>query len=380
MTPPPPSSSTRQLIRAGSPADVIATIWYRLGYRPSDSLVLLGLEGPNQRLGMCIRGNLPERDSPSAREALVAGMAAPLLATPTRRLLAVIFSDRSLGGGRPPITSAVLRREIARAGGELVETIGVTASRYRSLDCRGKRCCPTIGFPLSQVESSAAAAAHILVGQRVVATEAELIRDVEPVASVSQAQPVPGSHSARRERWKEWCQAFAAGELPSDRAALLAAALAHRPLRDAVLLAAFGGDPRVGEGMLSRPRPATEGPWAEAFAAFDAELAVSPEDDERAAQLEVARRVLAVAARQAAPGQRGQVLSLLAFLAWYQGSPARTRLLVQAALDDIPHESLALLIEQGLAAAVPPPWLPSPWAPRSRNGGDTVRGDQDHAG
>lgn len=362
------STSREQLvIRGGTPADVVATVWYRLGYRPADSLVLIALDGARQRLGLCIRGDLPQRPDTAAQAALVAHLCTPVLAG-SRRVLAVVFSDRLLGGGRPPITPTTLRREIARAGGELVETIGVTATRFRSLDCRGRRCCPKSGFPLSRVEHSVAAAAHVMQGQHVAAGEAELVGDVEPVHPAPPAQPVPAGEPQRREAWEAWRRALSAGEPAAGAAARLAAArlaaaMNDKPVRDAVMMTVLGCPPAAAVAVLARPQPAAEGAWADSFQAIDDALEVSPEEGDREERIDAGCRVLAVAARHAAPGQRAPVLAVLAFLGWYLNRPARARLLVEAALADGPTESLALIVQQALVRCAPPPWVSAPWAP-----------------
>src|SRR5919107_971712 len=57
-----------------------------------------------------------------------------------------------------------------------------------------------------------------------------------------------------------------------------------------------------------------------------------------------ARAVLAGAARAAAPGERAAPLAILAWLAWYLGRGARTRLLLERALVDEPGHRLALML------------------------------------
>jgi hypothetical protein len=70
----------------------------------------------------------------------------------------------------------------------------------------------------------------------------------------------------------------------------------------------------------------------------------------------IARDLLAGSARHARPGKRAPVLTVLAWLAWFEGNGVRARLLVQQALDDRPGYSLALMVDEFLLRGIAPPW------------------------
>ena len=72
---------------------------------------------------------------------------------------------------------------------------------------------------------------------------------------------------------------------------------------------------------------------------------------------EAARELVAAVARGAPAGERAEALAVLAWMAWWQGSGARGRLLVGLALADRPGHRLAAIVDRLLAYGVPPSWV-----------------------
>src|SRR5689334_14147346 len=51
-------SSSDLTVNQAGPADLIASVWYTLGFRPLNSLVLIALHGPRGRVGSMLRIDL----------------------------------------------------------------------------------------------------------------------------------------------------------------------------------------------------------------------------------------------------------------------------------------------------------------------------------
>ena len=350
-------------IRKAGPADLIALVWFRLGYRPRESLVLVGLEGPRRRSGLISRVDLPDaRGTEPARRMLEvlrrsgAGAVVVLVASEQPALAPI--------RGRPPVVRTI-RREARRQGIGLVDALWVGAEGYRSYLCRDPQCCPLDGHPLADVMASPAAAAAVLDGQVVAEDEADLVADVVPdpddradEGSGDRAPPgrgdgVPGQ--ADVAGWlRLWRRCLVDGAIAADAAAGLAAAMDDVLLRDAVMVTFLPDPGALPEAMLDfgKDRAATEKDWTPL-----AEAVNRPPDLQR---LAATTALLAVAARSAPPGTRAPVLGCLAWVAWWAGEGARARLLVGMALADRPGYPLAMLVDEALLRATPPPWVGAP--------------------
>lgn len=350
-----------QTVAKAGPADLIAHVWFALGFRPRESLVVVGLEGPRNRCGLIVRAELEDAARPGAVHRLLAG----IRAGGAEGVVAIVASEQArlaTGRGLPPLVRTV-RREAGRLGLELVDVLRVGPRSYRSYLCREAGCCPFDGHPLEDVMSSPAAAAAVLDGRVVAPDEASLVADVVPAGGVGPAgaggpgtPDLPGP--ADLAGWlRLWDEAVRRGSLPAAEAGALAGALDDDRLRDAVLTRCLPGARDLPEAMLSAdplggaPAPGMLGRFARA--------AGRPPDRE---QLAHATDVLAAAARSAAAGARAPALAVLAWIAWWSGASARSRLLVGLARQDRPGYRLTELVDRALLDGVPPPWVPRPGA------------------
>ncbi len=311
------TNETTVITKAG-PEDMIATAWFSLGYKPRNSLVVIGLEGPRQRVGVLLRADLPRSDllrsdlprsahhsgpssshsssrsagnaercseelrpmdqlSPKELRAVLPGMVADLLATVAtsgaRGVLAIVADENALDR-RPPAVVRLLRHGVREFGLRLFDVLGLTSTAFSSLLCRDPRCCPPGGRPIAQVLSSRTAAAHVVYGDTVAESEADLLADVThgpsdppcdpPSVSLLDADPDPDPDAAvypdsdpRSERspldwlsleqrwtwWERWNRAcVSAAKIPSQAEPLrgFSAALHDWYLRDAVLMSLLG--------------------------------------------------------------------------------------------------------------------------------------------
>ena len=357
-----------QLITCAQPRDVIALAWFRIGFRPRESLVLVGLHGPRHRAGMVLRIDLPPV---AARRPTLRRLADLLHRGGDDEAIAMVVSDAGGGprpgpDGRPVLPHRGLVRELRqvlpRQGISVMDVLAVGPDAYRSYLCNDTGCCPATGTSLDEVMSSEVAASMVLAGQCVADEERAIIADVEPEPSASAvlggepdrqgaAEQVPGSLSpwgspgGREPGLACWRTLLADGaDTPDDIPGLLVA-LDELPFRDALLLTLIPGADDIAERTLR--------------------LATTEDDEDpflRKPNPDLAARgehLLAAVARAAPPGQRAQPLAMLAWLAWWCGSGARARLLAERAVDDRPGHRLAILVATMLSAGVPPPWVGS---------------------
>jgi hypothetical protein len=350
------------------PADLIALAWYQLGYRPADSLVMIGLHGPRQQAGVVARGDLPPRGQ---ERAAVLALAGPLLESGAEGAVLLICTADACRAEPPRVLRAALRL-LPELVLDVVDVWAVGATGYRSYRCTDPGCCPRDGRPLDDVLRSRVAAELVLQGCTLVEDEADLVADVlpDPVVDGPAAaddgaaggavgatggadggedggEPDPAELLAR---WRAALAEAAEPGRPGDGGPAapalvpqLGRALADRRLRDAVMVTLVPGGDRVAEALLH----------GDGGDALDACLRACPDHE----LLDRGVRLLAAAARAAGPGFRAGPLGALAWLAWWNGQGARARLLVERALADRPDHRLALLVDGLLELAVPPPWV-----------------------
>jgi hypothetical protein len=348
-------------IRSASLRDLIALAWYRLGYRPRESLVALGLHGPRQRVGAVARVDLPEA---GAHRIAMRSLAETMRRTGHRQVLVLVVSDR-LGdpgfSGSDRVASSPSRlledlaEELSAAGLSVLDLVAIGPTAFRSYLCEDAECRSAAGIPLSEIDSSEVAAAMVVAGATVVADEDHLVADVEPVS--------PGGFDEEEET-KEPGSIGAAGEFgPTERSAALARwlrlvssgcpdprewsrttrALSDPALRDAIMISLVPGVGTDPEAILQRYGP---GATRDLFARRpDVELA------------ERGRRLLAAVARRAPEHSRAPALSVLAWLSWWCGHGTRARMLADMALRDVPGNRLAGLVQVLVERHIPPPWV-----------------------
>jgi Domain of unknown function (DUF4192) len=340
------------IVSGAGPRDAIALAWYRLGFRPRESLVLIGLHGPKRRTGALARADLP---APEHRAPTLASMVPYLQRCGDRQVVVLVVSDvdggpRAGAGGEVLLPHrdlvAWLGPQLRRHGIEMFDALAVGPSTFRSYLCEDTTCCPPQGESLELVASSELAAHMVLDGKTFAPREEDVVADVRPVAD--------GRVTARRLRrmpepdlgqvLRGWREQLAGGaDEPGDPAELLVA-MRHVLLRDAVMFTLIPGSGLMPEAVLNgdlEQAEADAAPWNH------------PPDDDLA---ERGRRLLAALARVAPPGDRAEPLALLAWLAWWCNDTVRCRLLVDLALADRPGHRLARLVAQLHAAAVPPTW------------------------
>lgn len=318
MEPVAPRAPTEPtVVRVSSPADILGILPHRLGFHPTESLVVVSLHGPRRRDELVMRFDLPAaRHDAEVAEQVVArlrhrGADATLLVCYTEG------APPAVGLARAPLVRA-LRRALSQAGIPLMDALLVREGRWWSYTCRRPSCCPPEGTLLGQ--QLTAAAAHYAaeaVGQGAVLRpdRAALERSIEPdtgVAVAGGAQAAAGRDGLALldrlvARWAEGERALAAAD-----ALTVAVALRSVPLRDRAMTLLLDHDPAV-------------------LTALFTEVARQVPDD------------------QAAP-----CCCVLAWFAYGSGDGALARVAAQRALRGQPGYSMAELILEGLDAMAPP--------------------------
>ncbi len=325
-----------------SPVDLLAAVPYLLGFHPTDSVVLLGLNG--SRVTFQARADLVT--SP-------AGLADQLGGILARQG----FQQALIVGYGPaarvdPVVRA-LRERLAEAGVATPEALRVTGGRYWSYTCARPECCPPDGNPYV-ADTTAVAAQATLAGMVALPSRDALRAQLAPVTGLAEvamrqageradrraralvdaaltevpvSDPDPGEAAVRAasDRFE------AAGRVAVDQA--LDAYRAGRPLDD---------DAAAWLGILLVHRPVRDYAW---------ECIVDDHQPHLALWTDLTRRV--ELDLRAAPA------TLLAFTAWQAGEGAITTIALEVALGADPEYPLAALLARAIANGLDPGSWPS---------------------
>lgn len=361
-------------IRASGPADLIAYSWFRMGFRPSDSLTFIGMRG-GRRAGVVARIDLPpDRERRAAVAAIL-----DMIVEAGEDGFVLVVSAAGPPGPRRSLVRAI--RSQARSDGlDLLDAFLVGEDRYVSLVCTDRCCCPPQGRPVTEILASQVAAAMVAEGSPLYDDENGLVADVEPVgAAFGAVVAVPPEDTVRvtslqdarvlADRriawWYRWLHLLVTdAPLSPAEVSWLIPALESLRFRDAVLLSLPwvvrpGGDGSATptDGVDRRTSLATE-IAADVLCGGEGDL--DRDVDDRDPDEEVVRRardVLATVARTAPAGRRAEALAVLAWLAWWEGDGVRARLLVDRTLQDQPGHRLGRLVGEVLGRGVPPQWV-----------------------
>jgi hypothetical protein len=147
------------IMRISGPTDLLQAVPYLLGFHPTDSLVVVGLN--SGRLVVTARVDLPEVAEPGALAQLVEALARGGAA----ELVAVVYGEggavTDISGGRwyatwrLPWSGLVpaLEVECERCCCDLGDVLYVAGGRWWSYTCDDELCCPRSGTPLPDAPS-----------------------------------------------------------------------------------------------------------------------------------------------------------------------------------------------------------------------------------
>lgn len=320
------------VVKVSSPADILGVLPLRLGFHPTESLVVISLHGPRRRDELVMRFDLPgaRHDAAFADEVVARlrrrGADATVLACYTEA------PAPAVGLARAPLFRR-LRRELRRADIDVVDALLVRDGRWWSYRCRDESCCPPEGTAMAATLTPAAtryAAEAVAQGSVVLADRDALERSIEPA---------PGSpdEEVEDEAGRRVAAALAAGGVDALRGEVLA-------LVEGLVARWSESDCRVDPvealtiavGLRSKP-------------VRDAVMTVLLDHDApllSALFTELARRT---SDRDAAP-----VCTVLAWFAYAAGGGALTQVAAERALRAEPGYALAELILSGLSLMSPP--------------------------
>ncbi|MFI2751905.1 DUF4192 domain-containing protein [Cellulomonas sp. P22] len=369
-------------LRVDEPRELLAYLPHQLGFHPHESAVAVSLRAPRGRVGLVARVDLPDLADPQGGPQVARGLVAHLGADRAARTVLVLYTDADpRGPGLDPVgarAAATHFREGAAVPLGDVPVWVVTATGYLALDCEDVRCCPVGGRPLAELESTSVGAHMVLAGScvarsrtgvgRVRTAPADARRAVARVARRWQARQVLAEQggAAAQVAWREqslaaWRAAVRAvqdGAEPTRAAVLgrIEVGLTDRRVRDAVLVSMVPGTGDLAERSVRSDDPADMRAMGAAVGVIvDPQSAQPPPPGPTAAHVQTLERVVAHGRRDA----QAPALTLLAMLAWWQGDGVRASILVAQARAHDPAHRLACLLDDALAAALPPGWVRS---------------------
>jgi len=327
-------------VRMSDPGEIAAALPQLLGFRPRESVVLVGLSAPDGgRLGLTVRADIPP---PEHAAALARTLARSIGTDRPRGVVVVVVSDEEgVGSSRDlPHRQLVWEMVQALAGVPVAvpEVLLVRRGRWWSYDCADRCCDPGTGTMLPGV--SALEAAAVVTGTVVAADRAELVERIAP-ARGPDADAMAASCARSAVACAENLVMAGAEETAEASWTAITAALARcRPGLSGVLLTDdevarilcglrdVGVRDRALELALGPDAPAAEVLWTECTRRAPAPLAAAP-------------------------------ATLLAVSAWLRGDGAMANVALDRALDGEPDYVLAGLLAQGLARCLSPAELRS---------------------
>jgi hypothetical protein len=319
--------------RLASPASVLAIVPSLLGFHPSDSLVVLGVSGPRNRVSLTFRYDLPD----PADDDLAADIAAHAAEVLAREAIpgAIVIG---YGRADPVIQAAALVvGGLLDAGVDVIEVLRAEDGRCFCVTCQNPECCPPEGIPFDPCSHPAAAVLRE-AGLGVLPDRAALARTLQPPPGTARATRQSTGRALRRlDRLVATARSGgldpAAALADAGRAAVRAAIRRYRSgasLQDRARLAFLAvvvADLRVRDDAWAQMDPRHAGPhtalWTDIVTGAAPEFAPAP-------------------------------ASLLAFTAWQAGEGALANVAAERALAADPAYSMALLIAGALQAGLPP--------------------------
>ena len=342
-----PQNQPSRVVRAGSPAALLRLVPHLLGFMPEESLLVIGVTPPRDRIHVTLRYDLP--DPPEAD--LVADIAAHAVGVlSAQRLTAAVV----IGYGPETLVTPVANelRDVARqAAIDVRDFLRVQDGRYWSYVCANQACCPPAGVPFDAAAiDPAEAEALASVGDRILASRAALAARVAPLGGIA----AESMRQATRRAEQHIAQLLA----KVRKSARLGAA---RHMIAAEGLAAVGA-------MITRYREGGRFATDYEIARITVALRDLRVRDDAWARMdpghaEAHQRLWTDVVRRAQPGYVAAPAALLAFVAWQSGDGALANVALDRALADDPGYSMALLLRQVITAGAPPSLARLPMTP-----------------
>jgi hypothetical protein len=333
-----PSSET--LVVPG-PGAIPALVPHLVGFAPTSSVVLLGLSGPRHQVRVTLRADLPPSRAPLEESVRVLSSSLPAVVRAGSDSAIVVLYPRPdespWNGARPRDLPrrdlvAALEAAIEAEGLHVDDALCVVGDRVRSYLCSDPACCPPEGVLADASESLRINAAFVARGSAPLGSRDDLATILEPrpdddpfVREVERTRMLLGD-----------CESMLS--VPDVESFLLG-------------LTAWGG-PGAESGLLA-PLTALATALCQRIRPRDLLMRALAVDCTRE-HLELARFVLAEAARCALPEEAAPVAAVLAVVAWLGGDGAFARVALDRAFACDPAYSLAALVSAALDHGTPP--------------------------
>ena len=178
------------MVKISGPADILGVLPHRLGFHPTESLVVICLEGPRRRDRLVMRIDLADE---RYDDAVVADVVRRVQHVGASGAALVCYTDAPADGpdvltGRTALPRAPLVDGVGEAladlGVDVIESVLVRRGRwYAYRPCRDESCCPPDGQPMPEQPTAAAtlyAAEAVLQGGSVLPSRESLRRSIEP--------------------------------------------------------------------------------------------------------------------------------------------------------------------------------------------------------
>lgn len=140
-----------------SPHDLLAAIPFLVGYKPEDSIILISLH--EDSIHMAIRVDFPSQIS----EPDIALLMKHLQRDNAEQVIAVFYLPPKVSESHSVIQQ--ITKAISQLPLTLIESIIVKENRWLSLICNDLECCPALGNPMPDIESSRVAVEQIAQGK-----------------------------------------------------------------------------------------------------------------------------------------------------------------------------------------------------------------------
>lgn len=407
------ASGPADVLRVGTPQDILAFVPHCLGFQPRESLVLLALRG--SRLGATLRldlpgpscsGDMPQQDQLDRILDYSARVTALLSGDETADgVLAVVYTELPWIEETPPPYSAlmeILSGELEDSGLRLRDAWLVGNGAWRGYFCGDGACCPWPGYPLGEIEASRLNAELVYRGSAFAPTAAESLRtagklrtpaldeEVERVRRVMDgnwsapeslanvlaawerrirsanqspdrpAQAPPGAGSAADGAGLTGADAETPVDTPEllPQDALLLASLESKPVRDTVLVLAAAGMEPAAEGIQQWLHP--EAASSDAGILFREILIGRSRAAPDWNRMDRAYETLSHLVQRAAGEPAAALLTLLGWIEWARGRSSRAEIFLSGALREVPGYRLAALLRELLCRGELPQWAQSP--------------------
>ena len=309
-------------IRFTGPTDILAYIPHSLGHHPTESFVVLTMNG--QRLGATLRIDAPVTAAPlDYAQTLTTYLAADESATAT---LLVIYSNETAPGGGAPYRDHIdaLSNEFALADMPLKDAWIVTATGWRNYLCTDPSCCPE--QPLDSITDSTGNAAMIYTGSTVTGIPEPAPFTGDPATAEAIAAEIPEGWPEDLDGARElWNRALTdPATLTAQTARELAGAFQHPTVRDYLFA----------DTITTAP---------DQFTAVVLGVVTARPDW---ARVDRAQQLAFELMKSTPEGQRAPLLCLIGWLDWLKGKASFAARYFKLAQDDVPGFRFAVLLDE----------------------------------